>query len=429
MFTHYLSMLRSSFKDYRSWFQNVTDPRYQPFIEYPLRSVLWAPLLAHLFKIDSRRGLTYSLAQHHSAINNFTKLTGDNLQRFPHHDTINNVICRLNPLEIEQVGVSLMKNLIRKKSLDEFRFFNTFLIAFDATRLFTYDYPHCPWCLKTEYEDGRPTLYHHDVLAARMVFPNGLTMHIASEFIENEGNYDKQDCERKAVVRLMKKIKDYFPQLKITALFDGLYLTQNIFSACRRYNWHFVVTFKEGSAKSVFADYQDLKNINFVEHENFSISINNTSIEQTIHWLNDVSFQKTTINVLDGFERTKKQEKRFVYATDIILTRENCFEVFNYGGRQRWKIENQGFNELKNGGYGLTHQFSQELTGIKIYYYLMQIAQTLNQLFEHGIVTRKKTMKVFGGIKYLTSALIDSFRSELIDLDRLTKVNFAFSSA
>ena len=433
MFSSYLAMLRSVFKDYRTWFNKITDPRYQPFINYPLRSLLWSAIVAHLFKINSRRGLTYSVSQYPVALNNFIKLTGGHsLERFPHHDTINNTLVRLNPLEIEQVNINIVNNLIRKKSLDEFRFFDTFLVAFDATRLFTYSYQHCPWCLKTEYKDGRSTIYHHDVLAARLVFPSGLTMHIASEFIENEGNYNKQDCEQNAAKRLMKRVKQYFPQLKITALFDGLYLSQQVMAACREYKWHFMITFKEGSAKAVYADYLDLKNIKFVEHADFTIiqgSNNDKIIKQKIFLHNKIDFQKTTVNVLEGIETIGEKITRFMYVTDIALSRDNIFEIFNQGGRQRWKIENQGFNELKNGGYGLTHQFSQELVGIKVYYYLMQIAQMLNQLFEHGIVTKKKITKIFSGIKYAADALLNAFRLEIIDLETLPKINFNFSSA
>ena len=33
----------------------------------------------------------------------------------------------------------------------------------------------------------------------------------------------------------------------------------------------------------------------------------------------------------------------------------NFLEISNHGGRLRWKIENEGFNVQKNGGFGLEH--------------------------------------------------------------------------
>ncbi|RLC74380.1 MAG: hypothetical protein DRJ03_17950 [Chloroflexi bacterium] len=37
----------------------------------------------------------------------------------------------------------------------------------------------------------------------------------------------------------------------------------------------------------------------------------------------------------------------------------------NEGGRLRWKIENEGFNVQKNGGYGLEHAYTRDLRGLK----------------------------------------------------------------
>jgi hypothetical protein len=51
------------------------------------------------------------------------------------------------------------------------------------------------------------TCYHY-VLEAKLVTRNGLCLSLASEWIENpEGNYRKQDCERKAFLRLASKLK------------------------------------------------------------------------------------------------------------------------------------------------------------------------------------------------------------------------------
>ena len=51
----------------------------------------------------------------------------------------------------------------------------------------------------------------------------------------------------------------------------------------------------------------------------------------------------------------------------------------------RWKIENEGFNEQKNGGYELKHKYSEvSLTATKNYYQALQIAHMINQLVVLG---------------------------------------------
>jgi len=47
----------------------------------------------------------------------------------------------------------------------------------------------------------------------------------------------------------------------------------------------------------------------------------------------------------------------------------------------RWKIENEGFNEQKNGGYNLQHKFSRtSFNASQNYYQCLQIAHIINQL-------------------------------------------------
>ncbi|MBZ9689835.1 hypothetical protein G9F72_026550 [Clostridium estertheticum] len=59
------------------------------------------------------------------------------------------------------------------------------------------------------------------VLESVVIFNNGITLPLMSEFLNNEDeeyndvSADKQDCERKAFYRFSKKVKARFPKLKI----------------------------------------------------------------------------------------------------------------------------------------------------------------------------------------------------------------------
>ena len=55
----------------------------------------------------------------------------------------------------------------------------------------------------------------------------------------------------------------------------------------------------------------------------------------------------------------KIEKKHFVHITDLPLNKENIAASSNTG-RLRWKIENEGFNTLKNGGYGLEHKWARK---------------------------------------------------------------------
>ena len=64
------------------------------------------------------------------------------------------------------------------------------------------------------------------ILCAKLILPNGLCIPILTEWVVNEEEYEKQDCELKAFKRLAKRLKKYFPRLPICILVDGLYIYQ-----------------------------------------------------------------------------------------------------------------------------------------------------------------------------------------------------------
>ncbi len=87
-------------------------------------------------------------------------------------------------------------------------------------------------------------------------------------------------------------------------------------------------------------------------------------------------------------------------------------------GRARWREENQGFNDHKNGGMDLEHAYSEK-GHFGAYYLLMQVAHILMQLLEKGGLLRalarengKRTAAaLLGGLRDITKALVESLRN------------------
>ena len=66
----------------------------------------------------------------------------------------------------------------------------------------------------------------------------------------------------------------------------------------------------------------------------------------------------------------------------------------SYTGRLRWKIENEGFNTLKNGGYGLEHKWARKsYQALKNYFQFMQMGYLINQLLVKSTVFQEAFMK------------------------------------
>ena len=88
-------------------------------------------------------------------------------------------------------------------------------------------------------------------------------------------------------------------------------------------------------------------------------------------------------------------------------------KLANHGGRKRWTIENQGFNNQKNQGYELEHAYSENNNAAKNYYFILQIAHTLLQLLTHGLVAAA-FKSVIGTMKNFFIRFADSLRHEPI---------------
>ena len=96
-------------------------------------------------------------------------------------------------------------------------------------------------------------------------------------------------------------------------------------------------------------------------------------------------------------------------------------------GRKRWKTENEGFNEQKNGTYNISHLCSRFENALKIHYLLIQIAHTIRQLFELGSLNYKE-VKSFTNKKevsqHITTKLTSSSITNLESLDLNFQLRF-----
>ena len=91
-------------------------------------------------------------------------------------------------------------------------------------------------------------------------------------------------------------------------------------------------------------------------------------------------------------------------------------------GRRRWKIENEGFNEQKNGTFKISHLCSRNENALRIHYYFIQIAHIIRQLLEYGSKLLKD-MKLKTK-KEVSSCITDNLTSNQIsDLNNL-ETNF-----
>ena len=382
-------------------FNSLTDDRKRK--EYSMTEIVAGALFMYIFKETSRNA--YNNDRREACFRKtFFRHFG---LRLPQADTTDDVLRKLPPGELEVLKANLVSGLIEQKLLRKFRFLGKFyLVAVDGTGISSFEQRHCDHCLTKTSKTGVVTYFHY-VLEAKIVTSTGLCISIASEFIENPGrDYEKQDCEQKAFVRLAAKIKKHFPRLPICILADGLYPNNTVFDICEKNNWQFIINLKDGNLKSFQEEVSLLKATARKRSVCRADKISRITTQYT--YLNDIEYSGRYFSWVEcnetivSIKSKEKSQQRFVYITNITQSQQNVVETAN-SGRLRWKIENEGFNAQKNLGYELEHKFSRvSFTAMQNYYLLLQIAHMINQLVERS--------------KQVVDVLKEHFKQTIVDL-------------
>jgi len=424
-------------------------PDYRKSPDYKTEEVLMAAIAIFLFKRGSRNGMD-NLSRKGRFAANYKRVFGC---RLPDMDTCDKLLRKLPQECLEKLKQEMVRVLVRRKVFDKFRFDRHYhCVAVDGTGLHSFDYEPYPGCPKKTSKSGKTT-YTVYVLEAKIVCPNGFSISIATEWIRNpeHGNYEKQDCELKAFVRLAEKLKKQYPRLPILLLADGLYPNNTIFDACRKYGYRFILTFKDGNLKTVWEEIDFLSSlgrdeqykrsewqerVDFLSRGNKDehFEKNNRREEHSYRFINNLPFKTHMLHFVElnitweqrisAEEITHTPEKeRFVHITDIPLSRFNCEKVSRHG-RLRWTIENEGFNVQKNQGYGLSHKFSRVSSVATCnYYQCLQIAHMIDQLaYLAGHVRKtyfkdnKETMDSLGEFGLATMMTMKLGKSKILRL-------------
>ncbi len=391
--------------------------------DYDIAEIITACIAMFLFKEGSRNAFNNDRNEGEFR-DNYKKIFK---MRLPHMDTVERVMRVLEEHNgLEYLKTTMIKTLLQKKVLHKFRFLKKyFIVAIDGSSVTSYSERHCEHCLTKTSKSGKIT-YYHNVLEAKMVCSNGFSISIATEWIENpEGDYEKQDCEQKAFKRLAQTIKKMYPRLPICLVADGLYPNKPFFDICDANNWPYMCILKDGSLSSVWKQIDALQESNSNGKTTDNIVIGKENIGCDYEWLKELNYGGHKLSWLCCEEKKvhlesgKESHNRFTWLTNLDVNENNIRELV-FGGRLRWKIENEGFNSQKNLGYNLKHKYSRtSWLAMKNYYQCLQIAHLINQLVE--LSSRCKKL-IYGKvtIKHLWKCLIGFMTYGIVNSRKLT---------
>ena len=403
-----LKIIRKYFPQLENLFSKLTDKRHKSYITYKMRTIIMIRLLSLICGITTMKGINQKFNTD-EAIQNLSSICNQELKEVPDWQTIQDVIETLSIEEIEDIRKYMVKALIRSKMFDRFRYKGAIQVLVDATGLSSHDYNLNGNCI-SKTKNG-VTKYYKYVLEAKIVFGN-IVISIDSEWIENKelnNENDKQDCEINAFKRMAPRLKKNFPKLKFIITGDALYATTPIINICKENKWYYIFNLKKDRLKNVYEQFTD--NINYyneTKKENYYLSKN-------------IEFNGNVFDVFKYIETTNNKTTTFHYISNLNIKDNNIEEIVNMG-RRRWKIENEGFNQQKNGTFCISHVSSRHIVGLKIQYYLIQIAHIIRQLLEYGSILLKEMRGI--SKKEVSSQIFTTLTSNTISNFNCLDLNF-----
>ena len=406
------------FGSLKEWILEMDDPRNQSYTTYTQADLTYLAILKNICGQHSMREMEENFNKD-TCIDTLRIMSGNqNLDEMPHYDTLNYYLERLSPECLSELRKKMVTSLIRGKQFNRSRLQGKYWrVILDGTGLFYFKEKHCENCLVTtkKTEDGKTIkLYYHKVLEAKIVLSDNVVISLGTEFIENENeDVNKQDCEINAAKRLLKRIKKEHPKLLICVQGDALYATEPMMHLCREYHWEYIFTQKDTRQKVLGESFEWIKcGEDAIRKEGICKEKGSTFYANHVE---EVAGKSEVMNVYEYEYEAKdkdgnKQKIRFQWVTSLELSDKNIEEMV-LAGRGRWKIENEGFNNQKNGIYQIEHLNSRNSNAMKNHYLFTQISDILMQLY----LAWNPFIKELGqSIKNTSSGLLESFRHQAV---------------
>ncbi len=318
----------------------------------------------------------------------------------------------VSPAHVRKAFKRLFSVFQRSSYLKLFEFHKgRYLLPLDGTGYFASNEIHCESCCEKHHRDGH-TSYYHQMLGGALVHPDyKIALPFAPEPIMKTDGTKKNGCERNAAKRFLKDFKREHPHMKVIITGDGLFSNGPFIKQLRADKHGFILVAKDKDHKCLFEEF------NALAKDNYQMKRGN--IQHQFRYMNNLpindSHPDCLVNVLEYIEISKNVKRRWVWVTDIPLTKETVYQVMR-GGRARHKIENETFNTLKNQGYHFEHNFGHGKKYLStVFAHLLNLAFFVDQLQQLCCKTFKKAIKKCGSRKSLWEKQRNLFFSYFID--------------
>lgn len=363
----------------RGAFATIDDTRRGCTI--PLVDALMSGLAVFGLKYPSL--LQFDLAYHDEARirGNLQRLYG--IERAPCDTQLRE---RLDPVEPEALRGAFRavhRQLQRHKGLEPYVYWNGhYLMLVDGTGQFASNAISCPECCSKR--SGGKTLYYHQLLAAVIAHPESKTvLPLMPEAITRQDGASKNDCERNAAKRLLRRVREDQPKLKLIVVEDSLAGNGPHIELLEALDMRYILGVKPGDHAKLFEQFHAALN---TERCHELEIVDGPNRERGYRWIEGLTLNAShpdlKVNYLEHWEIVDGKQRIWSWVTDLPLDADTV-ETFARAGRARWKVENETFNTLKNQGYHLEHNYGHGKRHLStVFAQLMMLAFLVDQVQE-----------------------------------------------
>ena len=360
--------------------EKVPDHRIQPQI--PLEDVLMSAFA--MFSLKDPSLLAFERRRRE---NNLKHIYG--LTQVPSDTAMRQILDDVDPERLYPLLPKLQAKLQRGKGLEDMAFYEGhYLISNDGTGYFSSEAIHCDQCLVKNSSSGKVS-YAHQFLGSCLVHPDHkVVIPLSPEPIQKSDGQEKNDCERNASKRLLKRFRREHPHMKAIIVEDALAANAPHIKELKKHDLRYIIGAKPQGNAFLFSQAKEAAGTELTVTDESGVIhrfrfVNNLPLNE--------SNQDARVNFIEYWEESAKATrqkgavtavKHFTWITDILVTHDNVFTLMR-GGRARWKIENETFNTLKNQGYQFEHNFGHGKNNLStIFVLIMMLAFLVDQILQ-----------------------------------------------
>lgn len=301
------------------------------------------------------------LLQKRKGKNNLFKLFG--VGRIPTDTQTRNLLDTLEPSLLYDLFPYALKTLDEKVGLKDFESqAGQILISTDGTETISSQKISCQNCSHRELRNGETQYFHSAILPVIVKSGNSSVLPLSPEFMTPQDGHEKQDCERAATKRWVKRNTAMLKGWRYTMLGDDLYSNQPLCETFLEAELNFILVCKPDSHKELYKTVDFLAKNGLVE-EVEERHWNGRYYEKHIYrFANEVPVRQEDPLLVNWFEviiineDTGKEDYHNSFMTNHKVSIMNVVALVQ-DGRTRWKSENETNNTLKNQGYHFEHSF------------------------------------------------------------------------